>query len=61
MNSHIQAHDSDKCKTTHAFGSYYICLNEDAKQCLYSFEFDKDYFCYHPNCGEFHKEDKPNE
>lgn len=53
MNSPIEFPDPVKCRTKHAFGSYYRCLNDQTKQCPHSFGFETDYFCYHPNCSIF--------
>jgi len=53
MNSPIDFPDPTLCRTKHVFGSYYSCLNKNTKLCPYSFGFEKDFFCYHPNCSIF--------
>lgn len=45
--------DPAVCKTKHAFGSYWVCLVEEAHRCTHSFGFCDDHFCYHPNSASF--------
>lgn len=39
--------DPDSCRTRHAFGSYWTCLNENNFACPHKFGFGFEYLCRH--------------
>ena len=56
--------DPCKCRTMHAFGSYWSCQVEDNFGCPYKFGFGFEYLCKHEKSAAFAvkpPEDKPED